>query len=159
MMRWLTRHSEAVQAMGALLTAVIAVIALVAVKYQVDAAARLQREQSARDIYREFLSLSVANPDLAAPDFCPITTGPREASYYAYFDYMLYAAEQSLSLDPGLSVNFAHYLQNHPDALCGLTDAQLDLYEANVAQLIRDTRPAPCPPALVCAVDPAGASD
>lgn len=150
MMLWLKRHSEALQAMGALLTAAIAVIALIAVKYQVDASARIQREQSARDIYREFLSLSVANPDLAAPDYCAVTSGPREASYFSYVDYMLYAAEQSLALDPGLSVNFTHYLQNHPVALCNLTDPQLDLYETSLAALIREIRPAPCPPEPAC---------
>lgn len=150
MMLWLKRHSEALQAMGALLTAAIAVIALIAVKYQVDASARIQREQSARDIYREFLSLSVANPDLAAPDHCAVTSGPREASYFSYVDYMLYAAEQSLALDPGLSVNFTHYLQSHPVALCNLTDPQLDLYEESLAVLIRDIRPAPCPPEPAC---------
>ena len=150
MMLWLKRHSEALQAMGALLTAAIAVIALIAVKYQVDASARIQREQSARDIYREFLSLSVANPDLAAPDYCAVTSGPREASYFSYVDYMLYAAEQSLALDPGLSVNFTHYLQSHPVALCNLTDPQLDLYETSLAALIREIRPAPCPPEPAC---------
>lgn len=143
-MDWLKRNAEALQAIGAILTVVLAAIALAGVKYQVNGAAAIQREQSARDIYREFLNLSVSNPDLAAPDECKLEDSPREASYFAYFDYMLYAAEQSMSLDPELSVNFAHYVQRHARLLCQLSDEQLEVYEPAVADMIRELRPADC---------------
>jgi hypothetical protein len=50
MMRWLNAHAGALQGAAAVATAVIALAALSGVRYQVDASARLAREQSARDI-------------------------------------------------------------------------------------------------------------
>lgn len=150
MLKWLERHTEIIQSIGALITIVLAVIALLGVKWQIDGAAQIQREQSARDIYREFLSLSVANPDLVSPEYCAIMAGPRAASYTSYVDYMLYAAEQSLALDPGLAPMFTGYFADHEAALCALTDADLDLYEPAVADLIATARAPRCPQTPTC---------
>lgn len=137
---WLRKNAEAVQAVGAVLTVLLALAALLGVKWQVDGAERIQREQSARDIYREFLSLSVANPDLAEPAFCALEASPKAPAYGAYLDYLLYAAEQSMALDPDLEPLFSGYLTQHKSALCGLTPDQLALYEPGVAALISTVR-------------------
>ncbi|MEM1301574.1 MAG: hypothetical protein AAGH17_03245, partial [Pseudomonadota bacterium] len=60
-MAWLKRNAEALQAIGALLTAAVAIAALVGVKWQLDAAERISQAQSAREIYRDFVALSLAN--------------------------------------------------------------------------------------------------
>jgi hypothetical protein len=117
-MDWLNRYSNALQAIGTLAAAVVAIVALLGIKWQIDATYDSQREQSARDIYREFLSLSVANPDLARPDYCALRGGPRGAAYESYVDYMLYSMQQSLELEPVLGVTYADDLKLHSAYLC-----------------------------------------
>ncbi|HRM75069.1 MAG TPA: hypothetical protein PLI13_10275, partial [Paracoccus sp. (in: a-proteobacteria)] len=62
---WLTRNSEALGAVGAIATAIAAVTAVIVIPYQVAQADRIQRDQTAREIYREFLNLTVQKPELA----------------------------------------------------------------------------------------------
>lgn len=119
---WLDRHGKAIQSVVGLLTLIIALGALVGVKLQMDASARLQREQSARDIYREYLSLSIANPDFSDPDYCTLAGSKREAAYASYVEYMLYTFEQTLDADPDWTPVFAESLSAHKDQICSMTN-------------------------------------
>jgi hypothetical protein len=117
-MNWLTRNSSALQALAALLTSAVAIVALIGVKFQIDASYRVQREQSAKEIYRELLNLSIANPDLAEPNYCALKQSPRFASYESYVDYVLYTAEQVVDMDASWSSTIEAHLESHADYLC-----------------------------------------
>ena len=65
---WFKKHGQMAQVLASIVTALVALAALIGVKVQIDAAARSQQEQSAREIYREFLNLSIGNPQFAEPD-------------------------------------------------------------------------------------------
>ena len=119
---WLEKHIKAIQAASAIATALIALAALVAVKVQIDASAQLQREQSARDIYREFLTLSIAQPKFAQPDMCTLAETPDEAGYDHYLTYLLYASEQVLAAQPDWEPVMAGHLTPHREALCKARD-------------------------------------
>lgn len=119
---WLKRHTIQIQALTGLVTMLVAVAALVGVKWQVDASARLQREQSARDIYREYLNLSIARPELARPDYCAIIGAPAEPAYESYVDYMLYTAEQAIAADPVWRTAFERNLAAHSAYICRIND-------------------------------------
>lgn len=118
MKHWLERHAKAIQALGAIVTMLAAVAALVGVKIQIDASARQAREQSARDIYREFLNLSIARPELAEPNYCEISGSPNEAAYENYLEYTLYTAEQLRSVSPDWDATMLEHLAAHRAALC-----------------------------------------
>lgn len=47
-MSWLKRNAEAVEALAANVTALVAIAALIGVKFRLDETDRVQREQSAR---------------------------------------------------------------------------------------------------------------
>jgi hypothetical protein len=47
---------------AAIIAALVAIVALIGIKFQADASYRLQREQSAKEIYRELLNISIAQP-------------------------------------------------------------------------------------------------
>ena len=89
-MNWFERNSKGLQAIAAIITAAAAIIALIGVKLQVDASYRVQREQSAKEIYRELLNLSIANPDFVAPNYCTLKQSPKFPAYESYVDYVLY---------------------------------------------------------------------
>ncbi len=131
---WLERHVVAVQALATIATMLIAIAALVGVKAQIDAAARQQREQSAREIYREFLNLSVARPEFARPDYCAIAGSPQEPAYEAYVDYLLYTAEQAIAADPAWDTTFARSLAAHRAYICAVND--WSDYGADVRRMI-----------------------
>ena len=122
MMQWLKRHTAALQAVAAIITAMAAVSALVGVKLQIDASAQLQREQSARDIYREFLNLSIARPEFADPDYCAIQGTDREGAYENYAEYMLYTAEQLLAASPQWQATITDHFAAHRELLCRPSD-------------------------------------
>lgn len=118
MLGWFEKHYKPISAIAALLTAFLALAALIGVKVQIDGAARIQREQSARDIYREFLSLSVQKPEFAAPDFCSLANSSQLPAYEAYVDYLLYTGEQVLSVDPEWQETIEVALAPHAAFLC-----------------------------------------
>ncbi len=137
-MKWLETNSKAIQALAGIITAVLALLALIGVKMQIDASFESQREQSARDIYREFLNVSISNPDYAQPDYCTLANSAKRSAYESYVDYLFYAAEQSLEMDPQLKPVFTSHLAGHADYLCsqdspndyqGLTKAMLDEFK------------------------------
>ena len=65
-MSWIKRNAETVTAIGTAITALVAVLALAGVKLQIDATQQLHDTQAGKEIYREFLSLSIKNPELAS---------------------------------------------------------------------------------------------
>lgn len=121
-MNWWERNSGAVQAIGAVITALVAVLALIGVKFQVDASYVVQREQSAKEIYREFLNITIANPDFAAPDHCALERSPRNASYEAYVSYLLYTAEQVIDMDASWAATMESHMQDHKSYFCSAKD-------------------------------------
>ncbi len=112
-MNWLARHSPALQALGNLVTALVAVAALIGVKLQVDTAYSVQREQSAKEIYREFLNISITNPDLAQPNYCSLSKSPRAPAYDAYVEYLLYTAEQVMQTNADWGPVFETQMELH----------------------------------------------
>ena len=76
--RWLERNAKALQAVAAIVTAFAALAALIGIKVQIDANMKQQQVQSARDIYREFLNLSISKPEFAQPDYCTIKDSTNE---------------------------------------------------------------------------------
>lgn len=117
-MNWLERHSKAIQALAAIITAALAMLALGGVKLQVDASYRVQREQSAKEIYRELLNISIANPDYATPDYCALRQSAKFAGYESYVDYVLYTAEQVIEMDANWASTMEQNLEAHVDYLC-----------------------------------------
>lgn len=140
-MNFLTRHAEALQALGALLTAVFAVVALVGVKFQLDASERISREAQARDIYRSFLSLSLANPRLAAPGTCPAFTGEDATQYEFYLEYALYTAEQVIDMDPSWEGAFEQTFSEHLGWLC---EVEISGYTPEVEALVTRLQATQC---------------
>jgi Tfp pilus assembly protein PilV len=134
MMGWLNRNGEGLQAFGAILTAVLALIALIGVKVQIDSAARQQQAQSARDIYREFLNLSIQNPRLADPDYCGLSTSSEKNGYFNFVAYMLYTSEQVLEMDAEWQPVVADLFETHGAAICTITD--LETYSPAVSARI-----------------------
>jgi hypothetical protein len=146
MMRWLNANAGALQGAAAVATAVIALAALIGVKYQIDASARLAREQSARDIYREFLALSVQNPNLSDPQGC--VAAADATSYADYVDYLLYMAEQVLDADDGWQPAVDDLFRRHAPAICAIDDA--GLYAPAVSRRIREFQSRGCAAAPAC---------
>lgn len=142
MKKWLERHAKAMQSVGVIVTILAAVGALVGVKFQIDASARQQREQSARDIYREFLNLSISKPEFANPDYCAIRGTANEAAYEIYVEYLLYTSEQILQTLPDWQETMEQRLLPHRELLCSQGDWTGDAPE--VQQLIGDFRLRQC---------------
>ena len=122
MKKWLESRAKALQALAAIVTICAAIAALVGVKVQIDANARQQREQSARDIYREYLNLSIAKPEFSNPNYCAITGTPSEGAYEDYVEYLLYTSEQVLSAMPDWEPTLSARLTPHKELLCGEAD-------------------------------------
>lgn len=55
---WISRNAASIEAAPAFVTAMVAVAALIGVKFQLDEADRLQKAQSAREAYRAHLPLA-----------------------------------------------------------------------------------------------------
>ena len=121
-MTWLSRNAPAVEAGAALVTALVAVAALIGVKIQLDEADRLQRAQSAREAYRAHLALAATLPDFARPrDGCGLIVSDRGGAYAAYVDHLIYSAEQMLEVAEGWQDTFLAHLLDHRDYLCAET--------------------------------------
>lgn len=150
MLDYLNRNSGAIQALGAVLTVVLAAAALIGVKLQIDAADRIQRTQSARDIYREFLNLSVANPKFSQPDFCAISKTGDLGAYESYVGYLLYSAEQLLAVDQDWQDVLRADLAVHAEAVCAMEDEGVQGHTPAVEALIKDVRASHCQQAKAC---------
>lgn len=137
MRNWLTKNAEPFQAVGALATAFAALTALVVIPYQVAQADRIQRDQTAREIYREFLNLTVQKPELANADYCALKDPKDQTAYAAYVDYLLYTAEQMIDTSPDWRAPMASYVADHMSYICStdVWNAQSDDIKDLVAEL------------------------
>ena len=111
MIDWLRRNAEPLGAIGAIATAFAALSALIIIPVQLAETDRIQRDQTAREIYREFLNLTVQKPELAQADFCTMSDPKEIAAYGAYVEYALYTAEQMVVQMRVPEINLAHGLQ------------------------------------------------
>ncbi len=137
MLGWLNRHSEALEGLGGLATAFATVTALIVIPYQIAQSDRIQRDQTAREIYREFLNLTVQKPDLAHAKYCTLKDPNQITAYTAYVEYLLYTAEQMIDTSPDWRAPMASYLGDHMEYLCseGIWDAQSPDIRDLVAEL------------------------
>lgn len=122
MLRFFKANAEALGAISAVVTGLAAVAAVIFVPLQLAEADRIQRTQTAREIYREFLSLTVQKPDLATADHCAMTAPKDRAAYEAYVSYLLYTAEQVLEAEPGWEPTMESWLSDHLPMICMMED-------------------------------------
>jgi hypothetical protein len=143
MLQWLKRNSLALSALGGIATAFAALTAVVVIPYQVSQSDRIQRDQTAREIYREFLNLTVQKPELGNADFCTLTDADQAAAYTAYVEYLLYTSEQMIDTSPEWRGPMASYLADHMAYLCsqGVWDAQSPEIRELVAELALTCKP------------------
>jgi hypothetical protein len=146
--RWLDTHAGAVQGLAGILTVLLALGALAGVKLQIDASARIQREQSARDIYREYLNLSISRPEFSDPDYCALVATPAEVSYESYVEYMLYTAEQAIAADPEWETVFESTMKAHQDYLCKASN--WSGYSGEIQDMVTKFKASNCGKAKVC---------
>ncbi len=140
-MSWIARHSSIIQTVSALITAIVALGALIGVKIQLDEAERLQGLQSARDAYRSHLILAVSNPDFAEPsDTCALLQFEKAAAYRAFVDHLLYSAEQMLDAEEDWEATFKEELEPHGQYLCPEEGAVGRTWEVNklVSDIIKE---------------------
>ncbi len=142
MKSWLLKNAKLLQSVGVIVTLLAAVAALVGVKMQIDASARQAKEQSARDIYRELLSLSIARPELSAPNYCAIVGTLTESAYENFLEYTLYTAEQLNSVSSDWDATMLDHLSAHRQALCA--DGDWDDDTRGVRELIGKFRAEQC---------------
>ncbi|MBD3663513.1 hypothetical protein [Sulfitobacter aestuariivivens] len=144
LLNWLNRHATALQALAAVITTLVAVAALVAIPMQINASARLQNEQSARDIYRAFLALSVEQPAFAEPDYCALSkTTDQHTAYRYYVEFLLYTAEQVTETSKSWEPAMQNHLKVHMPFMCNTPGWQGE--EAPIAKLIGEMRTIYCP--------------
>lgn len=119
MIKLLERHSNAISAFSAIVTACVAAGALIGVKFQLDEAERLQHAQSARTAFRTHLELAVQHPDFAHPEnACSLLNSAQAPSYQAFVEHLLYSAEQMLHVADNWEDTFLGYLKPHAAYLC-----------------------------------------
>ena len=148
-MGWIGRNSSAVEAVAASITALVAVAALIGVKFQLDATAAHAREQAARDAYRGHLALAVAYPDFADPqDTCAMLVSPKAGSYAAFVDHMLYSAELTVVTDAGWNSVFMAEMAPHAPYLCSANAPQGDTVE--ISTLLTEFRDMTCAAITAC---------
>ncbi len=144
---WFKKHGQMAQVLASIVTALVALAALIGVKVQIDAAARSQQEQSAREIYREFLNLSIGNPQFAEPDYCAFKGTAQEAAYRNYVDYLLYTSEQMLAVSPEWEGALTQHVEAHWQYLCGVSD--WEDYPASVRKLVARVKQHECSGAAI----------
>lgn len=140
---WLGKNQQPIQASAAILAALLALATIAGVKWQMDATARLQKEQSARDIYREYLNISIAKPEFAQPDYCALSASPQFAAYESYIAYLLYAGEQVLVFGDGWTDVMHGEMERHAGYLCSAEYQAAD-YDPAVARLVSRVRVEQC---------------
>ena len=134
MKNWLTRNAEALEAVGAIATPFAALSELVVIPLQFAQADRVQHDQTAREIYREFLNLTVQKPDLASADYCALKGTTQATAYAAYVEYLLYTAEQMIDTSPDWRGQMASYIGDHMAYLC--TEGSWSAQSPDIKELV-----------------------
>lgn len=148
MWAFVNRNAEGLQAVGGFAAALLALAALIVIPWQINQADRIQREQGARDIYREFLNISIANPKLANAGWCALADANDKASYEAYVEYLLYATEQLVGVDPDWRAPMSAWLTDHAAYVCARGD--WDGYTPEVQALVADFKSELCKAVAPC---------
>jgi len=130
---WLERNAAKIGAVGAIVTALAALAALVFIPLQIRSADIIQRDQTAREIYREFLNLTVQKPELASGRYCAMKDENQRIAYEAYVDYLFYTAEQMIESDPAWKEPMDSYLQDHLEFIC--SPENKDRFTQSVAEM------------------------
>lgn len=144
MWRWLTERSAALQALGSILTAMVAVAALAGVIYQVETSREVQREASAKDAYRNFLDASFQNPQFATPDICALRAQKLEGRYQAFVTYFLFAAEQVIDIDSEWRTSVRDELALHLDFVCTSGAREDGAWSPALAGILDEVRAEAC---------------
>jgi hypothetical protein len=148
-MSWLSRHAPSVEAVAATVTALVAVAALIGVKFQLDEADRLQKAQSAREAYRAHLALAATLPQFAQPDdACQLIQSDQAGAYSAFVDHLLYSAEQMLDVSDGWEETFLTQLAVHSDYICAADGPRGET--KNTVRLISSFKNLSCPALTSC---------
>ncbi|MBL8572572.1 MAG: hypothetical protein JNM13_02730 [Hyphomicrobiaceae bacterium] len=147
MLDWLRRNAEMVGAVSGLVTAIATVVAVIVIPMQIAAADRIQRGQTAREIYREFLNMTIQKPELATVNWCAVSDARERVAYEAYVDYLLYTAEQAISTSRDWRGPMSEHLEDHMPFLCARAD--WSHYSDDVADLVTDLR-RQCPKKPAC---------
>jgi hypothetical protein len=147
--KWLADNHHSIQACAAILAALLAIATVAGVKWQLDAAARLQKEQSARDIYREYLNISISKPEFSQPDYCEISKSKQFAAYESYVAYLLYAGEQVVVLGAGWPEVMGAEMERHSAYLCSTEYQPLD-YDATIRWLVNGVQRKQCKAVKPC---------
>lgn len=138
MWNWVGRNADKLQALAAVLTAAAALVALIVIPLQIGSADLIQRDQTAREIYREFLSMTVQKPELASGRYCAMDEENQRIAYEAYVDYLFYTTEQMVESDPGWEVPMATYFKDHLEFICSRDD--LGRFTPGVAAILATLR-------------------
>jgi len=146
---FLTRHVQVLQSGAALVTALAAVLALIVVPWKIAATERVQQAQSARDIYRDFLNLTVQKPEVAGANLCSNRDANLRTAYEAYVDHLLYTAEQVLDVSEEWALPMQAQIDKHQAHICSWTDADLAVFSDPVLRLLQRTRQQ-CAAVTVC---------
>ncbi len=94
MWSWMDENSDALQGLGAVVTSLAALAAIIIIPLQIEASENIQQRQAARDMYRGFVQLTLERPKLANSDYCELTDPDEATAYASYMEYMMYTAEQ-----------------------------------------------------------------
>lgn len=122
-MGWVKRQAEAIQALSALVTMLVALAALIGVKVQIDASDRAQALQSARGAYLAQQALAVQTPRFAQPDdACALLASPEGNAYEAFVTHLLFTAEQTLAVQQGWEPTFLSEFTPHAAYICTFAD-------------------------------------
>ena len=125
-MNWLTRYAAPLEALAALITAGVALAALIAIPWQIRATGQLQAEQSARDIYREFVALSVQKPQFAEPEYCTLKDDSNGLTAYSYYlEYLFYTTEQVSDISDDWVPVMSNHLGKHAEFI-GITSVMVN---------------------------------
>ncbi|CAN7298559.1 hypothetical protein LJR030_002680 [Rhizobium sp. LjRoot30] len=145
---WLERNFERIGAIGAMTTALAALVALIVIPLQIRSADIIQRDQTAREIYREFLSLTVQKPELASGHYCAMKDENQRIAYEGYVDYLFYTAEQMIESGPEWKGPMAAYFNDHLEFIC--QSANRERFTQSVAAIVAVLQ-SQCPKVESCA--------
>jgi hypothetical protein len=135
MWSWFSKHAQA-------FAALFSALALIGLIYQVYATDQSQRAQSARDIYREFVALTINKPELATFQWNANLPEKDRVAYEAYVEYLLYTSEQVIAVDPEWREPMRVWLKYHMPFLCALE--RFDGYTPDLQNLIGEIKTAEC---------------
>jgi hypothetical protein len=125
-------------------SAVVAILALGAIYWQVQFNFNLSRESNAHEIYRAYLQMAVQYPKLAYPENdAAVAAMPREerARYGWFVSYLLYTCEQILGnfpSDPEWQRTCEEQIRYHAPYICSsVLNDEINNYEPLLRAMIR----------------------